>query len=86
MLRMMTLAAATALLATSANAASIHISTKGKTADQLKAEVVKAAESLCWRETLGSSFPIDAKKSCVENTVKATLAQAPGLGLTYAQR
>jgi len=88
MLRMLTLAAAAAaLLAAPASAAeSIHISVKGKTTAQLKAEIVKAAETLCWRQTAGSSFPIDAQQTCVANTVRATFAQAPGLGLTFAQR
>ncbi|MFC3069459.1 hypothetical protein [Phenylobacterium soli] len=83
---MLPMAAAAALLATSANAQSIRISTQGKTADQIRAEVVKAAESLCWRETVGASFPVDARRLCVDATVKATFAQAPGLGLTLAQR
>jgi hypothetical protein len=84
MLRMTLLAAAAALLATSASAQSIHISTVGKTPAQLRAEVTKAAEKLCWRETAGSSFPADAQTTCVDHAVRAALAQAPGL--TYAQR
>ncbi|MDB5442268.1 MAG: hypothetical protein JWP73_644 [Phenylobacterium sp.] len=88
MLRMITLAAAAAaLLAAPASAAeSIHISIKGKTTAELKAEIVKAAETLCWRETVGSSLQVDTQRACVAHTVKATFAQAPALGLTYAQR
>jgi hypothetical protein len=84
MLRMTLLAATAALLATSASAQSIRISTIGKTPIQLKAEVTKAAEKLCWRETAGSSFPIDAQASCVEHAVRAALARSPGPA--YAQR
>jgi hypothetical protein len=84
MLRMTFVAAAAALLATSASAQSIHISTVGKTPAQLKAEVTKAAEKLCWRETAGSSFPSDAQASCVAHSVRAALARAPGPA--YAQR
>lgn len=86
MLRMIPMAAAAALLASSASAQSIHISTQGKTADQVKAEVAKAARQLCWRETVGASFPIDAQKTCVEKAVKDAYAQAPGVGLAFAQR
>jgi hypothetical protein len=86
MLRTITLAAAAALLASTASAQSIHISTQGKTAEQLKAEVVKAADKLCYLQTVGASFPIDAQQNCVARTVKKTLAQAPSLGQSYAQR
>ena len=57
MLRMITLAAAAAaLLAAPASAAeSIHISVKGKTTAQRKAEIVKAAETLCWSPRSGAS-------------------------------
>ena len=80
-----TLAAATAaLLASSASAQSIRISTAGKTPEQVRAEVVKAAEKLCWRETVGASFPIDAQTACVDATVRAALSQAPAR--TYARR
>jgi hypothetical protein len=86
MLRTITLAAAAALLASAASAQSITISTRGKSADQLKAEVAKAADKLCYQQTVGASFPIDAQQHCVATTVKKTLAQAPGLGQSYAQR
>jgi hypothetical protein len=79
-------AAATLLVAPASAADSIHISVKGKTTAELKAEIVKAAETLCYRQTAGSSFPIDAQRTCVTYTVRATFAQAPGLGLTFAQR
>jgi (p)ppGpp synthase/HD superfamily hydrolase len=85
MLRTITLAAAAALLATAASAQSITISTRDKTPEQVKAAVVKAADKLCYRQTVGASFPIDAQQQCVANTVRKTLQQAPDLGLTYAQ-
>lgn len=86
MLRIITLAAAAALLAGTASAASIHVSTAGKTPEQIKAEVVRAAANLCYRQTVGSSIPVDAQQQCVARTVKNTFAQAPELGLTYAQK
>jgi hypothetical protein len=86
MLRIISLAAAAALLAGAASAQSISISTHDKSADQLKAEIVKAADKLCYRQTVGASYPIDAQRVCVANTVRKTLAQTPGLGLSYAQR
>jgi hypothetical protein len=86
MLRTITLAAAAALLAGTASAESIHVSTAGKSPEQLKAEVVRAADNLCYRQTVGSSLPIDAQRQCVARTVRNTFAQAPELGLAYAQR
>ena len=86
MFKMITLAATAGLFATTASAQSIRISTIGKTPAELKAEVTKAAEKLCWRETAGSSLPLDAQAACVEHTVSATLAQAPGLRQSYARR
>jgi hypothetical protein len=85
MLRTITLAAAAALLAGTASAQSIHISTRGKSPEQLKAEVVKAADKLCYRETEGASFPIDAQQQCIAATVRKTYQQAPELDVSSTQ-
>jgi len=62
-------------LPASAQSPSIHISTVGKSAEQVTAEVRKAATSLCVRETVGSSFPADEMRACVTSTVRAAMAQ-----------
>jgi hypothetical protein len=74
--RILILAAAAAAIALPASAQSIHISTVGKTPEQIRAEVFKAASKLCAVETYGASFPIDEMRACVDATMRATLAQA----------
>ena len=87
MLRTITFAAAAALFATAASAEdSIHIPTAGKTPAQLKSEVVATARKLCFRETVGSSFETVAYASCVDATIKATLAQPAAQKLALASR
>lgn len=87
MIRILTVAAVAALVAAPAVAQpSIRVSTSGKTPDQVKAEVVKAASRLCSVETSGSSFPIDAQRACVAHTVSLTLAQAARSSQQLAQR
>jgi ABC-type proline/glycine betaine transport system substrate-binding protein len=76
MTRMLILAAAAAALALPASAQSIRISTAGKTPEQVRTEVVKAASKLCALETYGASFPIDEMRACVAATTRSTLAQA----------
>lgn len=77
MTRIVILAAAAALLALPASAESIRIATAGKSADQLRAEVFKAAQRLCALETFGASYPIDEMRACVAATTRTTLAQMP---------
>ena len=79
--RILILAAAAALIglpasAQSSSAQSIHISTVGKSPEQVRAEVFKAANRLCATETYGASFPVDEMRACVDATTRATLAQA----------
>ncbi|HEY8614631.1 hypothetical protein [Phenylobacterium sp.] len=79
MIRILTLAAAAALsIAAPASAKSIRISTVGKSAEQVQAEVTKAARSLCVRETIGASFPVDLQRACVKSTVSKTMGQLAG--------
>lgn len=86
--RILILAAAAALCAGSASAqqasSSIRVATAGKSPEQIRAEVFKAAKHLCSVEVVGASFPIDELRACVASTVDHTLAQAPQLKL--AQR
>jgi hypothetical protein len=86
MIRIVTLAAAAALIALPASAQSIHISTVGKSPEQVRAEVYAAATKLCWRETTGASFLIYEQRACVDETVKKALASATDPQLRLALR
>ena len=86
MIRIVSLAAAAALIALPASAQSIRISTTGKSVEQVKMEVAKAAKSLCARETVGASFPVDEMRACVKNTMRATFAQSDNPALRLASR
>ncbi len=72
-------ALAAALIAGPVSAQSIHISTAGKTSDQVKTEVFKAAQTLCWAEMNGPLLQIQSYRACVTDTVKAALAQSADL-------
>ncbi|THD78860.1 MAG: hypothetical protein E7812_10840 [Phenylobacterium sp.] len=86
MLRLIALAATAALLAAPASAESIRIPVAGKTYAQLRAEVTKAATTLCANEIASAPAEVGAQAACVEHTVRATFAHAPQLGVTLAQR
>jgi hypothetical protein len=77
MIRTLALAAvAAAVLAAPASAQSIRISTVGKSPEQVKAEVHKAARTLCARASWNASFPAEETAACVKTTVRYTYAQA----------
>ena len=83
MIRILTLAAAAAaLLAAPASAQSIHVSTAGKTPEQLHADITKAARSLCGQLVVGATFPHEEFASCMKVTVAAAVAQARDPALT----
>ena len=84
--RIVILAAATALIALPASAQSIRISTAGKSPEQVRTEVFKAASKLCAHEVYGASFPIDEMRACVSQTVRVTLAQSSDPQVKLAQR
>jgi hypothetical protein len=86
MIRIVTLAAVAAFIALPASAQSIRVSTTGKSADQVKMEVTKAAHNLCMFESQGSSFPVDELRACVKNTVNKTLAQSSDPAIKLAAR
>lgn len=86
MIRILTAAAVAALVAAPAYAQSVHISTAGKTPEQLRTEIVRAANRLCTVETQGASFPIQANEACIKHTVATTLAQSKNPALLLAQR
>jgi hypothetical protein len=87
MIRIFTVvAAATALIALPASAQSIHISTVGKTPEQLHGEIVKAAWKVCAVATINETFRTDAMSRCARDTIKVTLAQVPALAEIQATK
>ncbi|THD54372.1 hypothetical protein [Phenylobacterium sp.] len=79
-------AAAAALIALPASAESIRVSTVGKTPAQVRADVFQAARKVCQEEVPGYAYRVEAARSCVDNTVRATLAQSSDPGLRLASR
>lgn len=73
--------AVAAVVAAPASAASIHISTVGKSPEQVKAEVAKAAVRLCLPETSGSAVSDQLQSACVRATVRSALAQANDIAI-----
>jgi hypothetical protein len=87
MLKIATLAAVAAVLLAGPAAAAdaIHISTAGKTPEQLKAEIHKAAVKVCNAEVGDSLLAYYLQTPCVKSTVKAAIAQS-GDALKVASR
>jgi hypothetical protein len=86
MTRIVILAAAAALIALPASAESIRIPTAGKSPEQIRTEVFKAATKLCWQEVVGATFVLDEMRACVDSTTRAALAQAADPKLKLARR
>lgn len=87
MRRLITLAAAVAALAAPAFAGeSIHVHTAGKSTEQVRAEVTKAAADLCRRQAEGSVLRYYSQQSCVAKTIQATFAQTGGGSESVAAR
>jgi hypothetical protein len=84
--RIISLAAAAALIALPASAESIRISTVGKSPAQVRDEVFKAANKLCAQETVGATFRVEEMRACVSQTARATFAQTNDPSLRFAQR
>lgn len=78
MIRILTLAAAAAVLAAApASAESIRISTLGKTPEQLHSDIAAAAHKVCVRElSRGVTFPQEELPRCVKATIAATVSEA----------
>ena len=55
---------------------SIHISTKGKTPEQIHAEVRKAANILCRDQNRDGLYSASVQSSCVAATMRAALEQS----------
>jgi hypothetical protein len=66
-------AAGAALIALPASAQSIQLSTAGKSPDQVREEVFKAATKLCNEKVDGSTIWVDELRACVADTTRDTL-------------
>lgn len=93
MIRILTLAAATAMLAAvPASAQSMRVPVTGKSAEQLNADIAKAAKKVCSLAVVGTAFPHEMYASCYKAAVVDAVTQAndPALaaaaGIKLAQR
>jgi hypothetical protein len=76
MIRILTVAAAAAIIAAPASAQSIRIATAGKSPAQLHAEITKAAKKVCSQAVVGASFPREMYESCYKHAVADAVAKA----------
>lgn len=77
MIRILTVAAATAMLiAAPASAQSVKVAVAGKSAEQLHADIAKAAKKVCMQATVGASFPREMYDSCFKHAVADAVAKA----------
>jgi predicted transglutaminase-like cysteine proteinase len=76
MIRLLTVAAAAALIAAPAAAQSVKISTAGKSPEQLHADIAKAAKKVCNAASVGASFPRAMYDSCYKHAMKNAVATA----------
>ncbi len=83
---------AAASVSAPAFAEGVKVSLAGKSAEQMHAEIVDAARSVCLRETSHETFRQAAQSRCVKSTVEATLQKvgdselAAMAGMELAQR
>lgn len=79
-------AIAAAACAGSAAAAEVRVSLAGKSAKQIHAEILKAANTVCAAETRNESLGVYLYPACVRTSVRAAVAKAstPGL-IAYSQ-
>ena len=64
--------------AASANASEVRVQTSGKAPAELRAEIVKAAQHVCWDEVRGDALANYAYASCVRDAVGRAAAQING--------
>lgn len=76
MIRILTLAVTAGLIAAPACAQTVRIPTAGKSAEQLHAEIAKAARRLCGQAVIGASFPRDELANCMKVTVANAVARS----------
>jgi len=77
MLRTLILTASAALaLASTAQAGDrIHVPLAGKTAEQIHADILSAARTVCRRATASETLMLDAYSRCTSATLKSALAE-----------
>lgn len=87
MIRIITVAAiAAAVVAGPAAAQSVRVQIAGKSPEQVSADVVKAARSVCHRATTGATFPHEMFDACLKATLKDASAQLANPNIKLAQR
>lgn len=84
MIRILTVAAAAALIAAPAAAQSVRIDTAGKSTQQLHTEIAAAAKKVCRQATVGASFPREMYASCFKFAVAQAVAKANDPALAAA--
>jgi hypothetical protein len=86
MIRSIVLAASAIALfaAAPAGAAEVRIKTAGKAPAELRAEIVKAASTVCWAEVRGTALASYVYPSCVKASVDKAVAQLNGAEETAA--
>lgn len=86
------LVAAASVSAPALAADSVKVGLAGKSVEQVHAEIVDAARTVCLRETSHETFRQAAQSRCVKSTVEATLQKvgdselAAMAGMELAQR
>ncbi|MBO9709706.1 MAG: hypothetical protein J7521_15995 [Caulobacter sp.] len=77
MIRSIVLAASAVALfaAAPAGAAEVRIKTAGKAPAELRAEIVKAASAVCWKDVRGESLATYLYPSCVRASVNQAVAK-----------
>lgn len=77
MIRILTLAAAAAMLvAAPASAQSMKVAVAGKSAQQLHVDITAAAKKVCNQAVVGASFPREMFASCYKHAVADAVAKA----------
>ena len=75
MIRFSVLAAAAALIATPAAAQEVRVSLVGKSAEQVHAEISRAAADLCWKQHRKDQLRMYTYERCVALSVDNAVAQ-----------
>jgi hypothetical protein len=72
MIRIALIAAVAAFAASSASASEVRVSLVGKSADQINADILHAARTVCAKDVVGESIILGAYGRCVRETVQVT--------------
>ncbi|CAN5763686.1 hypothetical protein BH11PSE1_BH11PSE1_10870 [soil metagenome] len=72
MIRIALIAAVAAFAASSASATEVRVSLVGKSAEQISADILDAARTVCARDVVGESMILGAYGRCVRATVQVT--------------